>query len=162
MRYVYFIGIVAFVLFVIAGLDLAYHTLPTIGPQTVSVPASNADVEGRLADAINAHIPGPASSDPTNWVRPLASAIASKMRDYPTEYNKPDTLLLGDSTPVQLVIKTNEKQDTAPLFEGLEGAVTETTVKVANDVSAQLTGPPDRCRSRCAGTRCGRSRLPCR
>jgi hypothetical protein len=65
------------------------------------------------------------------------------MRNYPAEYNKPGTLLLGDSTPVQLVVKTNESQDTTPYFKDFAGEVTIATVMVASDVSAKLTGPPD-------------------
>jgi hypothetical protein len=187
MRYVFWIGFVAFVLFLVQEMvapQLARYEQPPT-PQTVSVPPSNADVEGRLAQAIDAlprgttgppqptlgggpapggslgpgprpGLPGPSSgpaypsglpgpeADLTKWVRPLASAIASKLKNYPTEYNKPGDLQLGESTPVQLVIKTDEKQDTGPLFAGLEGKVQPTTVLVANDVSAQLTGPPDR------------------
>jgi hypothetical protein len=74
----------------------------------------------------------------------LARAVASKMKSYPAEYNKPSSLQLGDSTPVQLVIKTNEHQDTQPYFKDFEGEVTTATVFVARDISAQLTGPSDR------------------
>jgi hypothetical protein len=74
----------------------------------------------------------------------LARAIASRLKNYPAEYNKPDTLRLGESTAVQFVIKTNQDQKFEPYFKGFEGALAAATVLVAKDVSAQLTGPPDR------------------
>ena len=74
----------------------------------------------------------------------IADGIVSKLKNYPAEYNKPDKLFLGNSTVVQIVIKTNENQETAPLFKGLEGELAQSMVLVANDISAQLTGPPDR------------------
>jgi hypothetical protein len=74
----------------------------------------------------------------------IADRIASKLKSYPTRYNRPETLHLGDSTPVEVVITTKENQETAPLFKGLEGEVTKTAVLVADDISAQLNGPPDR------------------
>jgi hypothetical protein len=115
--------------------------------QKINVPPAKVDIEGRLTAAINAErFPTYAQGFPSPLTKPsdeLARAVASKMRNYPAEYNKPGTLLLGDSTPVQLVIKTSESQDIAPDFKGFEGEVTMATVMVAKDVSAQLAGPPD-------------------
>jgi len=66
------------------------------------------------------------------------------MKGYRAEYNKPDTLLLGESTTVQLVIETKANQRIRTYFKKLQGQVIADTVLVANDVSAQLSGPPDR------------------
>jgi len=155
MRYVYWIAIALVLSIVLGALNYDqilewgdYKRLeqsdasPPSEVNDVSVPAwaVNADLEDLLETALNA-VPHQQNDTP---VRPLAEAIASKLKDYPVEYNKPASLLLGESTPVQLVIKTSEKQDAEPLFKGLEGDVAKTTVMVANDVSAQLSGPPDR------------------
>jgi hypothetical protein len=131
------------------SLTLNDH-LPFKAPQklqTINVPPATVDIEGRLTAAIKAdRFPTYAQGFPSPLTRPsdeLAHAVASKMRNYPAEYNKPGTLLLGDSTPVQLVVKTNESQDTTPYFKDFAGEVTIATVMVASDVSAKLTGPPD-------------------
>lgn len=75
---------------------------------------------------------------------PLPRLIVKRMKSYPAAYNKPRTLLLGESTPIQIVIATNSKQQIEPYFKGLEGQVIATTARVASEVSAQLTGPADR------------------
>jgi hypothetical protein len=115
--------------------------------QTIDVPPATVDIEGRLAAAITAdRFPTLAQGFPSPLTKPsdeLAYAVASKMRNYPAQYNKPGTLMLGDSTPVQLVVKTNESQDTAPYWRAFAGEVSIATVMVASDVSAKLTGPPD-------------------
>ena len=150
MRYVLWfailIGIMAIVLqrgALLTDYKLAKHE---VGHHKVSVPLTNADLEGRLAKAINAIPRNTTGAGTANnqLVRDRARDIARELQSYPVDYNKPANLQLGESTPVELAIKTNEKQDTAPLFKGLEGEVTEATVLVANDVSAQLSGPPDR------------------
>ncbi len=101
----------------------------------VTLPLSNADLEKPLVKALdhtrpqgaaNAQLPnvvlGGAISKgpppiPSN--KAVAGGIASKLKKLPAEYNKPGTLFLGESTPVQLVIKTDEKQELDPLFKGL-------------------------------------------
>jgi hypothetical protein len=133
-----------------AGLITSYSS-NSRESRKVTVPPTTADLEKPLTKAVSEVRPkflppdpgsaGPPQPFPNNF---LASAIASKLKNYPTEYNKPGTLLLGESTPVELVIKTNEKQDTAPFFKDLEGEIKKTTVLVASDMSAELTGPPDR------------------
>lgn len=92
------------------------------------------DLEESLAEALRFN----------NDSKNLAGTIASKMKSFPVEYNRPEKLSLGDSTAVQVVIKTNEHQQTASYFTGFEGEVRDATVRVARDVSAELTGPPDR------------------
>jgi hypothetical protein len=115
--------------------------------KTTEVPFQNGDLETRLARAIES-IPPPASVDPkptfTKKSQELARALASKMKDYPVEYNKPSRLLLGDSTAVQFMIKTDARQEFDPYFKEFEGEVVKAEVLVASRVSAQLTGPPDR------------------
>lgn len=87
---------------------------------------------------------GNQQDDGRAWASSAAREIARKMRDYPAEYNRPGVLWLGgDPTPVQLVIRTNGKQDTASLFRGFEGDVIPAQVPLANDVSADLSGPPE-------------------
>ena len=134
-----------------------------------SVPFTNSDIESRLVHAINEAHPEPsiilapylgrpvAKDSPIwSWDHPpspryfnkssgeLARAIADKMKNYPVEYNKPSALLLGDSTAIQLLVKTNDQQKIEPYFKDFEGDVTVATVLVAKDISAQLTGPSDR------------------
>jgi hypothetical protein len=109
----------------------------------VSVPFTNSDIETRLARALDVAGPATYNLDPKGSGE-LARAVASKMKNYPAEYNKPGALLLGDSTAVQLVVKTNEQQKTEAYFKGFEGAVAVATVLVAKDISAQLTGSSDR------------------
>jgi hypothetical protein len=112
---------------------------------------SDADLEKHLTAAVDKVRPqlpsialgGVISGPPQASNKLIADGIASKLKSLPAEYNKPDKLLLGDSTPVQFVIKTNEKQELPPIFKGLEGELAKTTVLVAPDVSATLTGPPD-------------------
>jgi ribosomal protein S19E (S16A) len=112
---------------------------------------ADADLEKHLTAAVDKVRPqlpsialgGVISGPPQASNKLIADGIASKLKSLPAEYNKPDTLLLGDSTPVQFVIKTNEKQEIPPLFKGLEGELAKTTALVAQDVSAKLTGPPD-------------------
>jgi hypothetical protein len=79
------------------------------------------------------------------------------MKNYPVEYNKPSALLLGDSTAIQLVVKTNDQQKTQPFFQGFEGEVTVATLLVAEDISAELLDHQTGCRSRDEARRCGRS-----
>jgi hypothetical protein len=141
---------------------------------SVSIPFSNSDIERRLARAIsetNVEIslpqpnPQPQPTPPApfpGWLglppdalpgptrklaeksEAIARAIASKMKNYPVEYNKPSALLLGESTAIQLAVKTNGQQKIEPFFEGFSGEVTVATMLVAQDISAELTGPPDR------------------
>ena len=114
-------------------------------------PAVDANLEKHITAAVNQVRPPPPaiasgaviSGPPQASNKLIADGIASKLKSFPAEYNKPRTLLLGDSTPVQLVIKTNENQEIPSLFKGLEGELAKTTALVAQDVSAQLTGPPD-------------------
>jgi hypothetical protein len=113
-------------------------------PNLVVLTSGGPDLEQELAVALNRHFPRLATQlppDPGKSNEELAHALASKMRNYPAEYNKPSTLMLGDSTAFQFAIKTNKLE---PSFEGLEGRLAAATVLVANDVSAQLNGPPDR------------------
>jgi hypothetical protein len=129
-------------------LAFYYYTSPSPVPSQVPSPVSPVSVpftnlEMRLARAIEQASPS-AYLGPPDISDELARAVASKMKSYPVEYNKPSNLLLGDSTPVQLVIKTNEQQKIQPYLKNFEGQVTWATVRVANDISAQLTGPPDR------------------
>lgn len=110
-------------------------------------PGTRPDLDGRVADAIEkALVPHYTSGEPFDPSKraELARAIASKIENYPAEYNRPEKLMLGDSAAVQLAIKTNKQQDIEPYFKGFEGEVTAATVLVANEVSAQLSGPPDR------------------
>ena len=102
---------------------------------------SDADLEKHLTAAVDKVRPqlpsialgGVISGPPQASNKLIADGIASKLKSLPAEYNKPDKLLLGDSTPVQFVIKTNEKQELPPIFKGLEGELAKTTVLVAPD-----------------------------
>jgi len=139
-----------FLLGVVAAFLATPKFAPPVPPSDVSVPFTNSDIEPRLARAIDAVPPVSYSGGfpYKRFTKPsdeLASAVARKMRSYAAEYNKPGTLLLGKgSTPVQLVIKTNENQETASYFKDFEGEIAEATVLVARDLSADLTGPSDR------------------
>jgi hypothetical protein len=116
--------------------------------EVVSVPPIDDDIETRLTEALRE------PPDRFHWeIQPwdisrdrhkLASAIAGRMKNYPAVYSRPGTLMLGESTAVQLVVKTNENQEIDPYFTDWEGELRYATVRVASDVSAQLTGPPDR------------------
>jgi Domain of unknown function (DUF5666) len=75
--------------------------------------------------------------------RNLASTLSQRLRDMPAKYNKPGVLLLGNSEPVEFVIQTSEQQQVDDMFKGFKGDVTATTVRVADNVSAVLTGPRD-------------------
>ena len=151
MRYVLWYAMIGVILAVLAN-SMFFWSADRRTPasaEKVNLPSANSDIEKRLANAINferiaqTQTTG-GSGGPSKQDEDLASAIASKMKNYPAEYNKPGTLHLNESTQIELVIKTNDKQDTAPLFQNLEGEVTKATVLVANDISAQLSGPPDR------------------
>jgi hypothetical protein len=73
-----------------------------------------------------------------------AIALAEKFRSYPAIYNKPGILSLGESEPVQFLIEIDDDgQQVVRLFEGFKGKMTKETVVAANDISAELTGPPD-------------------
>ena len=72
----------------------------------------------------------------------LADYLSKNLREMPTKYNKPGTLLLGTSVPIQFVIQTTD-QSVDPLFKGFPGSVTSAKVKVAEEVSAELSGPKD-------------------
>jgi hypothetical protein len=141
------ISIAATVLF---GLFVALFVigLPNVGPPLEEVPFANPDIQERLARAIDKErFPTYQQGFPPPFNKPsdeLAHAIISKMMHDPAQYNRPQKLWLGDSTQVQLVIKTNEQQDTKPYFKDFEGQVINAMVLVARDVSAELTGPPDR------------------
>lgn len=74
----------------------------------------------------------------------LAGAMIDKMASDKAEYNRPKKLWLGESTQVQLVIKTNERQSINSYFKEFEGQVIDAIVTVARDVSAEFAGPPDR------------------
>ena len=74
----------------------------------------------------------------------VAAAIRETLQSAAAEYNKPQVLLLGESTPVQLVIATGKDQEINSYFTGFKGEVEKTIARVADDVSAQLSGPPDR------------------
>jgi hypothetical protein len=147
MRYVYWLGMIAVMLAAITQI-VGCSFYWSNEEQKVSAPPTDADIQTPLAKALREKsVEAQATNANLNFdpsVEDLASAIASKMKNYPVEYNKPRALSLRESTPVELVIKTNEKQNTAPYFKDLEGKVTAATVLVANDVSAELTGPPDR------------------
>ena len=90
---------------------------------------ADADLEKHLTAAVDKVRPqlpsialgGVVSGPPQASNKLIADGIASKLKNLPVEYNKPNTLLLGNSTPVQFVIKTSEKQELSPLFKGLEG-----------------------------------------
>jgi hypothetical protein len=81
---------------------------------------------------------------PKDRDRQLALKIAAQMGNHPIEYNKPSKLQLGESTQVELVIKTNERQDVTAYFKGLQGDLERATALVSRDVAAELSGPPDR------------------
>jgi hypothetical protein len=107
-------------------------------PEVLTVPpSSSSNIEQKLA--LGLAVP----NDPEQG-RKLARAVASKLKDYPAEYNRPRTLWLRESTPVQLAIKTDAHQSLEPYFKDFEGEVTSATIRAARDMSAQLTGPPDR------------------
>jgi hypothetical protein len=66
------------------------------------------------------------------------------LRELPVEFNRPNLLLVGHSTAVQVVIRTGaRKQEPDQLFNGFEGQVKDATALVGEKVSAELYGPHD-------------------
>lgn len=53
----------------------------------------------------------------------VAAAIRETLQSAATEYNKPQVLLLGESTPVQLVVATSKDQAINSYFTGFKGEV---------------------------------------
>jgi hypothetical protein len=94
--------------------------------------------------------------EPITQSEKLARALAEKLKAL-AKYNSPQILYLGSSTPVQLVIQAEQpsaglpgadgRSDLPPSpeigFGGMPGEVREIRVRVANRVSAHLTGPKD-------------------
>jgi hypothetical protein len=73
-----------------------------------------------------------------------AESIAEKFRTLPVKYNRPETLLLGESSPVELVIQTDKLQPVDELLKGFSGEIRTAVVRVGTQASAYLTGPEDR------------------
>jgi hypothetical protein len=72
----------------------------------------------------------------------LADHLSKKLRELPSKYNKPGTLFLGSSIPVQFVLQTTDKS-IDEMFKGFPGDITTAKVQVAENVSAYLSGPKD-------------------
>jgi hypothetical protein len=70
-------------------------------------------------------------------------SLGDKLRGLPAKYNRPDTLFLGTSSPVELVIQTGGEQTIDEMLKGFPGEVRTTTVRMANRASAYLTGQKD-------------------
>jgi hypothetical protein len=70
-------------------------------------------------------------------------SLGDQLRGLPAKYNRPDTLFLGTSSPVELVIQTGGEQTIDEMLKGFPGEVRTTTVRMANRASAYLTGPKD-------------------
>jgi hypothetical protein len=73
-----------------------------------------------------------------------AESIAEQFRTLPVKYNRPETLLLGESSPVELVIQTDNLQPVDELLKGFPGEIRTAVVRVGTQASAYLTGPEDR------------------
>jgi hypothetical protein len=73
-----------------------------------------------------------------------AESIAEQFRTLPVKYNRPETLLLGESSPVELVIQTDNLQPVDELLQGFPGEIRTAVVRVGTQASAYLTGPEDR------------------
>jgi len=106
---------------------------------TVSKPANDPALSKNTGCRItSAGVSCGALSDPQR----LADNLGKKLREVQGRYNKPGTLFLGSSTPIQYVIPTTG-QSVDGMFKGFPGDVTTTKVQVAENVSAYLTGPKD-------------------
>jgi len=94
------------------------------------------------------HRPGeisiPSSGKAPDAATEAAESIAEKLRTLPVKYNRPETLSLGESSPVELVIQTDKLQPIDELLKGFPGEIREAVVRVGPLASAYLTGPEDR------------------
>jgi hypothetical protein len=157
----------AFVGAIFGGAGLSVHILGQVesvrASEVVELPLSNVDLEVPLekaVDQLNQELQGTVSeiiTDPfKGWFggrfRPppltqspkiVASQVASKLKEYRAQYNKPGTLYLGETAPVELVIPAGKAEDVA-LFKSFDGEIANATLRAAKEVSAQLTGSPDR------------------
>ncbi|HJY80179.1 MAG TPA: tetratricopeptide repeat protein [Candidatus Binatia bacterium] len=82
----------------------------------------------------------PSSQSPSTQ---LAQSLGEKLRTLPAKYNRLDTLFMGTSSPVELVIQTAQQQAIDEMLKGFPGEVKATTVRMASTASAYLTGPKD-------------------
>jgi hypothetical protein len=115
--------------------------------ESIEVPFFEKDIEVLVPKGPERHLPscppncGP---DPRDWtVAKELAEVTAKLKNTSATYYRPNVLLLGSLTSVQFVIKTNLDQPVDQLFNGFDGEVTATTVRVASDVSAELTASPD-------------------
>jgi hypothetical protein len=124
-----------------AAADERTETAPASSP-TLETAADRAEAERRAkAEADRDRKATAAASAPT--IEQLAQSVGEELQMRPAKYNRPDTLFLGASTPVELVIQTAEQQSIEGMLKGFPGEVRETTVRMATGASAYLTGPKD-------------------
>jgi hypothetical protein len=89
-----------------------------------------------------AAIAPPSASTPPA-ARELAESLGDKLRTLPAKYNRPNTLSLGASSQVELVIQTSGQQPIDDMLKGLPGEIRSTVVRMGTNASAYLTGPKD-------------------
>jgi hypothetical protein len=73
----------------------------------------------------------------------LAQSFAKQLRALPAKYNRPDTLYLGSSIPIEFVIQTDPLQHIPGLLEGFPGGIKDVIVSIGNSASAYLTASKD-------------------
>jgi hypothetical protein len=76
--------------------------------------------------------------------REAARSVAEKLRELTVKYNRPTTLLLGTSSPVELVIQTDKLQNIDDLLKGFPGEIRTALVRAGTRASASLTGEKDK------------------